>query len=331
MKPTPINTFAALGLCLAAAGIAQPAAAAPAVTRLNPPSALFSMGDDTPPYISRFLIGQRFDLQATIQADAGQTITGATFKIGSTPIPGTVTISPIGGGKFSATLRAYSNSIAGVKTLNIVATQSGGQTATAAGNFEIVGVKPNIGRKAKNIIYLIGDGMGIAHRTAARLTMGNVQMGKATTRLAMDTLPNTALLNIASLNSFVSFLEVAAYAASKSGVSGLTRSLAVEWGPYGIRVNGLVPGLFPHEDEAAHHGGALSVELERQGRAPRMAEHVGRPEFDGVHEPGAPRIACRRHLRDDRRRARLRGLRRWSGRRALARNGRGRCEAEDDR
>ena len=63
MKPTPRNTFAALGLCLAATGISQQAEASPAVTRLNPPSALFSLRDDTPPYISRFLIGQRFGLR----------------------------------------------------------------------------------------------------------------------------------------------------------------------------------------------------------------------------------------------------------------------------
>jgi NAD(P)-dependent dehydrogenase (short-subunit alcohol dehydrogenase family) len=37
-------------------------------------------------------------------------------------------------------------------------------------------------------------------------------------------------------------------AASKAGVKNLTETLAVEWGPYGIQVNGLVPGLFPHED-----------------------------------------------------------------------------------
>jgi len=37
-------------------------------------------------------------------------------------------------------------------------------------------------------------------------------------------------------------------AATKAGVKNLTESLAVEWGPYGIQVNGLVPGLFPHED-----------------------------------------------------------------------------------
>jgi len=46
---------------------------------------------------------------------------------------------------------------------------------------------------------------------------------------------------VASLNSFVSFLEVAAYAASKAGVSGLTRSLAVEWGPKGVIVTRSLP------------------------------------------------------------------------------------------
>ncbi len=37
-------------------------------------------------------------------------------------------------------------------------------------------------------------------------------------------------------------------AAAKAGVKNLVETLAVEWGPYGIQVNGLVPGLFPHSD-----------------------------------------------------------------------------------
>jgi NAD(P)-dependent dehydrogenase (short-subunit alcohol dehydrogenase family) len=54
-----------------------------------------------------------------------------------------------------------------------------------------------------------------------------------------------SIVFIASLNSFISLSEVLAYAASKSGVLGLTRGLANEWAQYGIRVNGIAPGVFP--------------------------------------------------------------------------------------
>ena len=52
------------------------------------------------------------------------------------------------------------------------------------------------------------------------------------------------IVNLASLNSFVALFEVAAYAASKSGVAGLTRALAIEWGSRGVNVNAIAPGVF---------------------------------------------------------------------------------------
>jgi NAD(P)-dependent dehydrogenase (short-subunit alcohol dehydrogenase family) len=52
------------------------------------------------------------------------------------------------------------------------------------------------------------------------------------------------IVNITSLNAFVALSEVAAYAASKSGVASLTRSLAVEWSKKGVTVNAIAPGVF---------------------------------------------------------------------------------------
>jgi len=52
------------------------------------------------------------------------------------------------------------------------------------------------------------------------------------------------IINIASLASFIGLHEVAAYTASKAGVAGLTRALAVEWGPRGVNVNAIAPGVF---------------------------------------------------------------------------------------
>jgi len=40
-------------------------------------------------------------------------------------------------------------------------------------------------------------------------------------------------------------MKAAAYYASKAAALHLTRALAVEWGPYGIRVNAICPGFFP--------------------------------------------------------------------------------------
>jgi NAD(P)-dependent dehydrogenase (short-subunit alcohol dehydrogenase family) len=52
------------------------------------------------------------------------------------------------------------------------------------------------------------------------------------------------IINIGSLTSFVALMETAAYGASKAAVVALTKSLAIEWGPRGVCVNAIAPGVF---------------------------------------------------------------------------------------
>ena len=185
--------------------------AAPIVSRLTPPSDLFSFKDPSPPYISRFLPGQRFDLQATISPDAAQNIAGVKFYVNNSEVPGvitlvraTVTTPALPANTLVATLRAYSHLAPGVHRLTVSATQlPNGQSVIATGNFEIVNLGTSVGPKTKNIIVMIGDGMGIAHRTAARIVLNGVSQGKALAPLAMDTFPVTGLIQTASLNSIV--------------------------------------------------------------------------------------------------------------------------------
>jgi NAD(P)-dependent dehydrogenase (short-subunit alcohol dehydrogenase family) len=53
------------------------------------------------------------------------------------------------------------------------------------------------------------------------------------------------IVNIASLSSFVSFYQVAAYSVSKAAVVSLTKSLAIEWARKRVTVNAIAPGVFP--------------------------------------------------------------------------------------
>ncbi len=55
------------------------------------------------------------------------------------------------------------------------------------------------------------------------------------------------IVNVASLTSTIGIANVAVYAACKSGVLGLTRTLSTEWTRYGINVNAIAPGYFKTE------------------------------------------------------------------------------------
>lgn len=186
------------------------AGSSPSITRMSPPSNLFSFADANPPLISRFIAGQRFDFGATVVPTAGNTITTVEFLVDGTLIPGTVAtyaanVSGSPAGARCAVQRAYSSSDVGVHTLTVRVTQSDNSVSEATGNFEIVGIT-DAGKgapRAQNVIVFIGDGMGIAHRTAARIMARGVSQGKADGLLAMDTMPVTGIVITHSLNSIV--------------------------------------------------------------------------------------------------------------------------------
>ncbi len=208
---TPKNHLLMTRLACALLGAASSAAiAAPTISRMSPPSELFSSGNAAP-VIARFLPGQRFDLQATIRPDeASMTISGASFAIDGKSVDANVALRNCAAGCLPnvplnagiATIRAVSAMQAGVHTVTVSATQSDGQTVKATGNFEVVPLLAG-GQKVKNIIIMLGDGMGAAQRTGARIVAGGYTQGKVITPLAMDTLPVTGMVKTASLNSVV--------------------------------------------------------------------------------------------------------------------------------
>jgi len=204
MHPRVLTMGALLAL------VALHAGATPTVSRLTPPSELFSSGRAAP-VIARFLPGQRFDLQATVRPDeAGKTITEARFAVDGQVVEAPVALRTCASGCLAnvpaqatiATVRAVSLTKPGLHTFTVKATQSDGQTVSASGNFEVVPLVANA-QKVKNIIIMLGDGMGAAQRTGARIVAGGYAQGKVITPLAMDSFPVTGMVKTASLNSVV--------------------------------------------------------------------------------------------------------------------------------
>lgn len=207
--------------------------AAPTVSRLTPPSNPLSADATT---LSRFLPGQRFDLQATVIPTAGTTVTSVVFAVDGSTV---ATINAAGGnsaktnivpataitaaspGAVAASVRAYSNMTPGVHILTATATSSDGTTSVKTGNFEVVGTTAQ-GKPVKNIIFLLGDGMGAAHRTAARIMVKGYAQGKAQGKLAMDTFPYTGMVMTAALDTIVtdSAPGMANYVNGNKGASG---------------------------------------------------------------------------------------------------------------
>ncbi len=79
-----------------------------------------------------------------------------------------------------------------------------------------------------------------------------------------------SIINLCASYSWTGGPGFAHSAAAKAGVKSLVETLAVEWGPYGIQVNGLVPGLFPHDDMTSDIKGNLAAAEDLESRQPAL-------------------------------------------------------------
>jgi len=80
------------------------------------------------------------------------------------------------------------------------------------------------------------------------------------------------IVNVASTAAFSARVGAAHYSASKAGLVMLTRSLAQEFGPYGIRVNAVAPGLVEVDE------GHVSAEYKEMFLKMIPRGRIGRPE-----------------------------------------------------
>jgi NAD(P)-dependent dehydrogenase (short-subunit alcohol dehydrogenase family) len=83
-----------------------------------------------------------------------------------------------------------------------------------------------------------------------------------------------SIINVGASYAWTGGPGFAHSAAAKAGVKNMVETLAVEWAPYGIQVNGLVPGLFPHDDMTADIRGNLDRTDEKDRCQPAL--RVGR-------------------------------------------------------
>jgi len=85
-----------------------------------------------------------------------------------------------------------------------------------------------------------------------------------------------SIINISSIVSTLAIPESAVYSGTKGAVDAITRSLASELGPRGIRVNAIRPGMV--ETEGTHAIGITESDMRKQVEAQTPLRRIGQPQ-----------------------------------------------------
>jgi NAD(P)-dependent dehydrogenase (short-subunit alcohol dehydrogenase family) len=151
--------------------------------------------------------------------------------------------------------------------------QVGAALDEASATFELPGVLIN--NAAANFPVPAEDMSPNAWRTVVDITLnGTFFCSREFARRHIEAGTAGSIVNVGASYAWTGGPGFAHSAAAKAGVKNMVETLAVEWGPYGIQVNGLVPGLFPHEDMTADIKGNLDRTSEKDVCQPAL--RVGR-------------------------------------------------------
>ncbi len=85
-----------------------------------------------------------------------------------------------------------------------------------------------------------------------------------------------SIINISSIVSTLAVPQSAVYSGTKGAVDAITRSLASELGPRGIRVNAIRPGMV--ETEGTHSSGITQSDMRKQVEAQTPLGRIGQPQ-----------------------------------------------------
>jgi NAD(P)-dependent dehydrogenase (short-subunit alcohol dehydrogenase family) len=158
---------------------------------------------------------------------------------------------------------------------------------------QVRGLFEEVGRTTKRLEALVNNAAiqttkPLVEMTAAEwddVMASNLRAAFLTARHGMPLLRAApgAIVNVSSVHAVATSVGIAAYAASKGGLAALTRAMALEFAPDGVRVNAVLPGavdtmmLRQGFERGGGHGESVESRLAELGRRTPLGR-IGRPQ-----------------------------------------------------